>query len=150
MTATIETDLRTVKGPRLGVVHLLRLRKKPIEHNDFLRRAYGDVLKLNVFGTTLYAAYGLDAIGNLLEIDFSGDFRHGAQIVEQRVLPRALTCLAIDHAGDVIDRTRLSHRHGDQPALVVTLVRYGQQNDLTAPDREAPFGGVPILGVEIL
>ena len=66
MTATIDTDLRTATGPRLGVVHLLRLRRKPIEHNDFLRRAYGDVLKLNVFGTTLYAAYGLDAAEQVL------------------------------------------------------------------------------------
>jgi cytochrome P450 len=66
VTATIQPDLRTVKGPRLGVVHLLRLRRKPIEHNDFLRAAYGDVLKLNVFGTTLYAAYGLDAAEQVL------------------------------------------------------------------------------------
>jgi cytochrome P450 len=68
VTATLENrpQLRTAKGPRLGVVHLLRLRKRPIEHNDFLRAAYGDVLKLNVFGTTLYAAYGLDAAEQVL------------------------------------------------------------------------------------
>ena len=60
------TGLRTVRGPRLGVAHLLRLRRHPIEHNDFLREAYGDVLKLNVFGTTLYAAYGLDAAEQVL------------------------------------------------------------------------------------
>jgi cytochrome P450 len=66
VTATIHTDLRTVRGPRLGVVHLLRLRRNPIEHNDFLRAAYGDVVRLNVFGTTLYAAYGLDAAEQVL------------------------------------------------------------------------------------
>ena len=67
MTATTEpADLRTVTGPRLGLAHLLRLRKRPIEHNDFLRDAYGEVLKLNVFGTTLYAAYGLDAAEQVL------------------------------------------------------------------------------------
>jgi cytochrome P450 len=60
------TQLRAVKGPRLGVVHLLRLRRKPIEHNDFLRAEYGEVVKLNVFGTTLYAAYGLDAAEQVL------------------------------------------------------------------------------------
>ena len=60
------TGLRTVRGPKLGVAHLLRLRRHPIEHNDFLREAYGDVLKLNVFGTTLYAAYGLDAAEQVL------------------------------------------------------------------------------------
>jgi cytochrome P450 len=60
------TGLRAVRGPRLGVVHLLRLRKKPIAHNDFLRASYGEVLKLNVFGTTLYAAYGLDAAEQVL------------------------------------------------------------------------------------
>jgi cytochrome P450 len=65
-TASTPGQLRTVKGPRLGVVHLLRLRRKPIEHNDYLRSAYGEVLKLNVFGTTLYAAYGLDAAEQVL------------------------------------------------------------------------------------
>ena len=68
MTATTgaSTDLRTVTGPRMGVAHLLRLRRKPIEHNDYLRGAYGEVVKLNVFGTTLYAAYGLDAAEQVL------------------------------------------------------------------------------------
>jgi cytochrome P450 len=66
VTATAETSLRTARGPRLGVVHLLRLRKRPIEHNDFLRATYGDVVRLHVFGTTLYAAYGLDAAEQVL------------------------------------------------------------------------------------
>ncbi|HET6166305.1 MAG TPA: cytochrome P450 [Marmoricola sp.] len=68
MTATAETStqLKSVKGPRLGVVHLLRLRRRPIEHNDFLREAYGEVVKMNVFGTTLYAVYGLDASEQVL------------------------------------------------------------------------------------
>ena len=66
MTATIATGLSTATGPRLGVVHLLQLRHHPIEHNDFLRETYGDVLKLNVFGTTLYATAGLDAAEQVL------------------------------------------------------------------------------------
>lgn len=65
-TPDTTTGLREVTGPRLGVVHLLRLRRKPIEHNDFLRRSYGEVVKLNVFGTTMYAAYGMDAAEQVL------------------------------------------------------------------------------------
>ena len=42
-----------VRGPVLGLPHLLQLRRNPIEHNDFLREAYGEVFRLNVFGTTL-------------------------------------------------------------------------------------------------
>lgn len=66
MTATAETALRTARGPRLAVLHLLKLRKRPIEHNDHLRATYGDVVRMNVFGTTLYAAYGLDAAEQVL------------------------------------------------------------------------------------
>lgn len=65
MTAT-ETELRTPTGPRLAVLHLLKLRKRPIEHNDVLRGRHGDVVRMNVFGTTLYAAYGLDAAEQVL------------------------------------------------------------------------------------
>ena len=54
------------RGPRLGVVHVLRLRKRPIEHNDHLRAAYGEVVKMPIFGTTLYVAYGLDAAEQVL------------------------------------------------------------------------------------
>ena len=66
MTATTTPALHTATGPRFGLPHLLRLRRRPIEHNDVLRASYGEVLKLNVFGTTLYAAYGLDAAEQVL------------------------------------------------------------------------------------
>jgi hypothetical protein len=51
-------------------------------------------------------------------------------VVEHRVLPRVLARLAINHAEDVIDRTRLGHRHCNQPALVVALVRYWREDEL--------------------
>jgi cytochrome P450 len=80
VTATTEPatsgQLRTAKGPRLGVVHLLRLRRQPIAHNDHLRATYGEVLKLNVFGTTLHACYGLDAAEQVL-INRNRDFANG-------------------------------------------------------------------------
>ena len=69
MTATIQNtspDLRTVRGPLFGLPHLLRLRRNPIHHNNVLREAYGDVVKLDVFGITMYAAYGLDAAEQVL------------------------------------------------------------------------------------
>ena len=66
LTATTTPALRTATGPRFGLPHLLRLRRRPIEHNDVLRAGYGEVLKLHVFGTTLYAAYGLDAAEQVL------------------------------------------------------------------------------------
>jgi len=69
-------QLRTAKGPRLGVLHLLRLRRQPIAHNDYLRGTYGEVLKLNVFGTTLHACYGLDAAEQVL-INRNRDFANG-------------------------------------------------------------------------
>jgi cytochrome P450 len=65
VTAT-QAELRTATGPHLAVLHLLKLRKRPIEHNDLLRSRHGDVVKMNVFGTTLYAAYGLDAAEQVL------------------------------------------------------------------------------------
>lgn len=58
--------LPTPRGPRFGLMHLLRLRKDPIGYNDVLRQQYGDVIRLDVFGTTLYAAYGLDAAEQVL------------------------------------------------------------------------------------
>ena len=68
MTATIEptTDLKTVRGPLVGLPHLLKMRRDPIGHNDYARAKYGEVLKLNVFGTTLYACYGMDAAEQIL------------------------------------------------------------------------------------
>lgn len=68
MTTTIEpsTDLKTVRGPLIGLPHLLKMRRDPIGHNDYVRAKYGEVLKLDVFGTTLYACYGMDAAEQIL------------------------------------------------------------------------------------
>ncbi|MCX6398146.1 MAG: cytochrome P450 [Propionibacteriales bacterium] len=69
MTATIPTstaELREVRGPLIGLPHLLKMRRDPIRHNDVVRARYGEVLKLNVFGTTLYACYGMDAAEQIL------------------------------------------------------------------------------------
>src|SRR5690606_22686618 len=68
VTATIEpsTELRTVRGPAFGIPHLLKMRRNPIGHNDVMRAKYGEVLKINVFGTTLYACYGMDAAEQIL------------------------------------------------------------------------------------
>lgn len=60
------TELKEVRGPAFGIPHLLKMRRNPIGHNDLMRARYGDVLKLNVFGTTLYACYGLDAAEQIL------------------------------------------------------------------------------------
>ncbi|MCW2752928.1 MAG: cytochrome [Marmoricola sp.] len=83
MTATIPhqpatggADLKTVRGPLVGLPHLLRLRRNPIHHNDVLRASYGEVLKLNVFGVTLHAAFGLDAAEQVL-INRDRDFANG-------------------------------------------------------------------------
>ncbi|MET3961313.1 cytochrome P450 [Marmoricola sp. OAE513] len=68
MTTTSDptTALKTVGGPRVGLPHLLKMRRDPIGHNDLMRAKYGEVLKLNVFGTTLYACYGMDAAEQIL------------------------------------------------------------------------------------
>ncbi len=69
MTATIEnpeTALREVRGPRLGLPLILKMRRDPIGVNDTVRAQYGEVLRINVFGTTLYACYGMDAAEQIL------------------------------------------------------------------------------------
>ncbi|MGO4258519.1 cytochrome P450 [Marmoricola sp. RAF53] len=68
MTATAQSteNLRTVRGPLVGLPHLLKMRRDPIGHNDVMRAKYGEVLKINVFGTTLYACYGMDAAEQIL------------------------------------------------------------------------------------
>ncbi|HET7682710.1 MAG TPA: cytochrome P450 [Marmoricola sp.] len=80
MASTLGTDLDTgllvPRGPRFGLPHLLRLRRHPVEHNDTLRARYGDIVRLNVFGTTLYATYGLDAAEQVL-INRDRDFANG-------------------------------------------------------------------------
>ena len=68
MTATTENTetLREVGGPLIGLPHLLKMRRDPIGHNDYARARWGEVLKLNVFGTTVYACYGMDAAERIL------------------------------------------------------------------------------------
>jgi len=69
VTATIEnpeTALREVRGPLLGLPLLLKMRRNPIGENDKARAQYGEVMKLNIFGTTLYACYGMDAAEQIL------------------------------------------------------------------------------------
>ncbi len=68
--------LREPVGPRFGLAHLLRLRRDPIGHNEVLRRKFGEVVRLDVFGTTLYAAYGLDASEQVL-LNRDRDFANG-------------------------------------------------------------------------
>ena len=76
MTATVEPTLRTATGPVFGLPHLLRLRSKPVEHNEFLRENYGDVVKMKIFGVTMYTAYGLDAAEQVL-INRDREFANG-------------------------------------------------------------------------
>jgi cytochrome P450 len=57
---------RKVRGPVLGLPHLLQLRFNPIGHNEFLREAYGDVYRLNVFGVHLYVTAGADMAEQVL------------------------------------------------------------------------------------
>ena len=68
MTATVETTEthREVRGPLVGLPHLLKMRRDPIGHNDYARARWGEVVKLNIFGTTMYACYGLDASEQIL------------------------------------------------------------------------------------
>ena len=66
MTVTAPAGLKTVRGPVLGLPHLLQLRYNPIEHNAFLREAYGDVFRLNVFGIKMYVTAGADMAEQVL------------------------------------------------------------------------------------
>ena len=75
-TAGDAAVLREPVGPRFGLAHLLRLRRDPIGHNEVLRRKFGEVVRLDVFGTTLYAAYGLDAAEQVL-LNRDRDFANG-------------------------------------------------------------------------
>lgn len=61
MTATDDVGLREPTGPRLGVVHLLRLRREPVTHSTWLREHYGQVYKMRVFGIEMYVVSGPDA-----------------------------------------------------------------------------------------
>lgn len=53
--------LREVTGPKLGLLHLIRLRRDPIGHSQWLRETYGEVSRMNVLGTQLYSVNGPDA-----------------------------------------------------------------------------------------
>jgi cytochrome P450 len=68
VTATVESteNLLTVKGPLFGLGQILKMRHDPIGQNDRMRAKYGEVVKLDVFGTTMYACYGMDAAEQIL------------------------------------------------------------------------------------
>ena len=66
MTVTAPLALERVRGPVLGVPHLLQLRFNPIGHNEFLREAYGEVYRLNVFGIHMYVTAGADMAEQVL------------------------------------------------------------------------------------
>ena len=58
---TQPATLTRVTGPRLGLLHLLRLRHHPIEHSAWLRRTYGPVYKMSVFGIDMHVTSGPEA-----------------------------------------------------------------------------------------
>ncbi len=60
MTTMLET-VREPIGPRAGLIHLLRLRRHPIEHSTWLREKYGAVYKMRVFGIDMYTLNGPEA-----------------------------------------------------------------------------------------
>lgn len=55
------SELREVTGPRAGVLHLLRQRRKPIGHPAWLREHYGTVYRMRVFGVDMYIVTGPEA-----------------------------------------------------------------------------------------
>ena len=62
MSETIEhAQPRLARGPKLGLMHLLRLRREPVTHSTWLRDTYGEVYRMRVFGTDLYVTSGPDA-----------------------------------------------------------------------------------------
>ena len=65
MTVTAPSA-RKVRGPVLGIPHLLQLRFNPIGHNEFLRESYGEVYRLNVFGIHMYVTAGADMAEQVL------------------------------------------------------------------------------------
>ncbi|MGH3412228.1 MAG: cytochrome P450 [Marmoricola sp.] len=61
-TTTTETvELQEVTGPRLGLLHLIRLRRHPIAHATWLRESYGRVYKMRAFGIDMYVVSGPEA-----------------------------------------------------------------------------------------
>ena len=65
-----------VRGPVLGIPHLLQLRFNPIGHNAFLREAYGEVYRLNVFGVSMFVTAGADMAEQVL-VNRDRDFASG-------------------------------------------------------------------------
>jgi cytochrome P450 len=62
MTATVPSSgVREPVGPKVGVVHLLRLRRDPIGHSSWLRETYGPVYRMRAFGVDMYTVTGPDA-----------------------------------------------------------------------------------------
>ena len=66
MTVTPPATLKSVRGPVLGIPHLLQLRYNPIGHNEFLREAYGEVYRLRIFGVRMYVTAGADMAEQVL------------------------------------------------------------------------------------
>ncbi len=66
MAVSTPAGHKRARGPVLGLPHLLQLRYHPIEHNAWLREAYGEVYRLNVFGITLYVTAGADLAEQVL------------------------------------------------------------------------------------
>ena len=66
MRVTTSTGARAVRGPLLGIPHLLQLRHNPIGHSAFLREAYGEIYRLNVFGVHMYVTAGADLAEQVL------------------------------------------------------------------------------------
>ncbi|MDQ6641996.1 MAG: cytochrome P450, partial [Actinomycetota bacterium] len=137
MTATAERRLRTVTGPVLGLPHLIQLRQHPIEHYRWLHESYGEVVRLNVFGTTMYVTHGPEMAERVLvnkERDYANGpawshfigpfFRRGIMLLDfdehlhhRRILQHAFTNEALRSYHAVMTphiRERLSH-WGDVP-----------------------------------
>ncbi|MEJ7832214.1 MAG: cytochrome P450 [Nocardioides sp.] len=55
------TTPREATGPRLGLMHLVRLRHAPITHSTWLRENYGQVYRMRAFGIDMYVTSGPDA-----------------------------------------------------------------------------------------
>ncbi len=66
MAVATPAELKQAHGPVLGLPHLLQLRYHPIEHNAWLREAYGEVYRLNVFGIRLFVTAGADMAEQVL------------------------------------------------------------------------------------
>ena len=66
MAVATPVGLKQARGPVLGLPHLLQLRFHPIDHNQWLRDAYGEVYRLNVFGIRMFVTVGADMAEQVL------------------------------------------------------------------------------------